>query len=148
MTVSCYQADDDGRACGKCDSCRLRSAGFAEAGLPTRHAISEAGILGGRLPTSLPQAKFFKKVCFHQSNQYHAPRIGSLAQLVEQLAFNQLVVGSNPTRPTISLLEQEKPEATRSSGFLYPHFVALRLSRTFGHKRVFLYDLSRWLKRF
>ena len=33
MTVSCYQADDDGRACGKCDSCRLRSAGFAEAGL-------------------------------------------------------------------------------------------------------------------
>ena len=28
-------------------------------------------------------------------------RIGSLAQLVEQLAFNQLVVGSNPTRPTI-----------------------------------------------
>jgi len=39
MTVSCYQADDDGRACGKCDSCRLRSAGFAEAGLadPTRY---------------------------------------------------------------------------------------------------------------
>ena len=39
MTVSCYQADEDGRACGKCDSCRLRSAGFAEAGLtdPTRY---------------------------------------------------------------------------------------------------------------
>ncbi|WP_313306729.1 7-cyano-7-deazaguanine synthase QueC [Stutzerimonas balearica] len=32
-TVSCYQADDDGRACGVCDSCRLRSAGFAQAGL-------------------------------------------------------------------------------------------------------------------
>ena len=31
LTVSCYQADDDGRACGKCDSCRLRAAGFAEA---------------------------------------------------------------------------------------------------------------------
>ncbi|MBE7376744.1 7-cyano-7-deazaguanine synthase QueC [Pseudomonas lopnurensis] len=39
MTVSCYQADEDGRACGKCDSCRLRAAGFAEAGLadPTRY---------------------------------------------------------------------------------------------------------------
>lgn len=32
-TVSCYQADDDGRACGVCDSCRLRAAGFAQAGL-------------------------------------------------------------------------------------------------------------------
>ncbi|UIP85084.1 7-cyano-7-deazaguanine synthase QueC [Pseudomonas phenolilytica] len=39
MTVSCYQADDDGRACGKCDSCRLRAAGFAAAGIadPTRY---------------------------------------------------------------------------------------------------------------
>ncbi len=39
LTVSCYQADDDGRACGKCDSCRLRAAGFAEAGAtdPTRY---------------------------------------------------------------------------------------------------------------
>lgn len=34
MTVSCYQADEDGRACGKCDSCRLRAAGFSEAGVP------------------------------------------------------------------------------------------------------------------
>lgn len=34
LTVSCYLADDDGRACGKCDSCRLRSAGFAAAGVP------------------------------------------------------------------------------------------------------------------
>ena len=34
MTVSCYQADGEGRACGKCDSCRLRAAGFAAAGLP------------------------------------------------------------------------------------------------------------------
>jgi len=34
LTVSCYQADDDGRACGKCDSCRLRAAGFAAAGVP------------------------------------------------------------------------------------------------------------------
>jgi 7-cyano-7-deazaguanine synthase len=33
-TVSCYQADADGRACGKCDSCRLRAAGFAAAHVP------------------------------------------------------------------------------------------------------------------
>jgi 7-cyano-7-deazaguanine synthase len=40
MTVSCYQADVAGRACGKCDSCRLREAGFAAAGVPdpTRYA--------------------------------------------------------------------------------------------------------------
>ncbi len=34
MTVSCYLADDDGRACGVCDSCRLRRAGFEAAGVP------------------------------------------------------------------------------------------------------------------
>lgn len=33
-TVSCYQADADGKACGKCDSCRLRAAGFAAASIP------------------------------------------------------------------------------------------------------------------
>ena len=39
MTVSCYQADEEGRACGVCDSCRLRAAGFAAAGVddPTRY---------------------------------------------------------------------------------------------------------------
>lgn len=39
MTVSCYQADEQGRACGLCDSCRLRRAGFAAAGVadPTRY---------------------------------------------------------------------------------------------------------------
>jgi 7-cyano-7-deazaguanine synthase len=39
MTVSCYQADAAGRACGRCDSCRLRAAGFQEAGFadPTRY---------------------------------------------------------------------------------------------------------------
>ena len=38
-TVSCYQAGPDGAACGKCDSCRLRAAGFAAAGIadPTRY---------------------------------------------------------------------------------------------------------------
>ncbi len=33
-TVSCYQADTEGRACGRCDSCRIRSEGFATVGLP------------------------------------------------------------------------------------------------------------------
>ena len=33
LTVSCYQADDHGRACGKCDSCRLRAEGFSAAGI-------------------------------------------------------------------------------------------------------------------
>ncbi|GIZ11485.1 7-cyano-7-deazaguanine synthase QueC [Pseudomonas sp. NCCP-436] len=33
LTVSCYQADADGRACGRCDSCRLRAMGFAAAGV-------------------------------------------------------------------------------------------------------------------
>lgn len=34
MTVSCYQADAAGRACARCDSCRLRRAGFEAAGMP------------------------------------------------------------------------------------------------------------------
>lgn len=39
ITVSCYQADEQGRACGRCDSCRLRREGFAAAGVfdPTRY---------------------------------------------------------------------------------------------------------------
>lgn len=34
LTVSCYAADNEGRACGRCDSCRLRAAGFEAAGVP------------------------------------------------------------------------------------------------------------------
>ncbi len=34
LTVSCYQATADGKACGKCDSCRLRRQGFEAAGVP------------------------------------------------------------------------------------------------------------------
>lgn len=34
LTVSCYQADTDGAACGRCDSCRLRREGFVAAGVP------------------------------------------------------------------------------------------------------------------
>lgn len=39
MTVSCYASDEQGRACGVCDSCRLRAKGFEEAGIedPTRY---------------------------------------------------------------------------------------------------------------
>jgi 7-cyano-7-deazaguanine synthase len=41
-TVSCYQADDTGSACGLCDSCRLRHEGFVSAGIPdpTRYKVS------------------------------------------------------------------------------------------------------------
>lgn len=40
QTVSCYRADADGKACGRCDACRLRAEGFGSAGVadPTRYA--------------------------------------------------------------------------------------------------------------
>jgi 7-cyano-7-deazaguanine synthase len=46
MTVSCYRADAEGRACGACDACRLRADGFAAAGVadPTRYAGSSARV--------------------------------------------------------------------------------------------------------
>lgn len=42
LTVSCYQADADGRACGVCDSCKLRRTGFQTAGIvdPTRYRVA------------------------------------------------------------------------------------------------------------
>lgn len=45
-TVSCYQADEVGRACGRCDSCRLRREGFAAAGLadPTRYRATTGAV--------------------------------------------------------------------------------------------------------
>ena len=44
LTVSCYQADPEGRACGRCDSCRIRREGFAAAGVddPTEYAPEPA----------------------------------------------------------------------------------------------------------
>lgn len=41
LTISCYQADASGRACGRCDSCRLRRAGFEQAGVsdPTHYLV-------------------------------------------------------------------------------------------------------------
>lgn len=42
LTVSCYQADNEGRACGRCESCYLRRQGFVQAGLAdvTRYAFN------------------------------------------------------------------------------------------------------------
>jgi 7-cyano-7-deazaguanine synthase len=47
LTVSCYQADALGRACGRCDSCRLRRAGFEQAGIAdsTRYAQEPSAVL-------------------------------------------------------------------------------------------------------
>ena len=42
LTVSCYQADEQGRACGRCDSCRLRREGFQSAGIPDPTRYCEA----------------------------------------------------------------------------------------------------------
>lgn len=44
-TVTCYQADDEGHACGRCDACRLRKAGFLQAGLSdtTRYQPANPG---------------------------------------------------------------------------------------------------------
>lgn len=44
LTVSCYQSDSEGRACGRCDSCRLRRGGFEAAGIadPTRYMPASA----------------------------------------------------------------------------------------------------------
>lgn len=46
LTVSCYQVTEEGLACGKCDSCRLRSQGFLDAGVadPTRYRSHGAGL--------------------------------------------------------------------------------------------------------
>jgi 7-cyano-7-deazaguanine synthase len=43
QTVSCYQADDQGRACGRCDSCRIRREGFNAAGVPDPTRYVDAG---------------------------------------------------------------------------------------------------------
>jgi 7-cyano-7-deazaguanine synthase len=44
LTVSCYQADDAGQACGRCDACRLRARGFQDAGIqdPTLYRQTRA----------------------------------------------------------------------------------------------------------
>jgi 7-cyano-7-deazaguanine synthase len=41
LTVSCYQATENGLACGRCDACRIRRAGFDAAAIPdaTRYAL-------------------------------------------------------------------------------------------------------------
>ena len=49
LTVSCYQADAEGRACGRCDACRLRRAGFEAAGVadPTAYQAGGRGATSG-----------------------------------------------------------------------------------------------------
>jgi len=49
LTLSCYDPDGDGRACGLCDSCRLRAEGFAAAGLPdpTRYRPNCGPVVAG-----------------------------------------------------------------------------------------------------
>ena len=42
LTTSCYNPDASGRACGRCDSCALRKAGFAEAGVPDPTVYQES----------------------------------------------------------------------------------------------------------
>jgi 7-cyano-7-deazaguanine synthase len=44
QTVSCYQADEAGRACGRCDACRLRRAGFEAAGMKDHTLYKESSI--------------------------------------------------------------------------------------------------------
>jgi 7-cyano-7-deazaguanine synthase len=46
LTVSCYQADAQGLACRVCDACRLRTAGFLEAGMPdvTRYSVKDPAL--------------------------------------------------------------------------------------------------------
>ena len=48
QTVSCYQADQAGRACGACDACRIRREGFAAAGLPDPTRYQDGAALAGR----------------------------------------------------------------------------------------------------
>jgi 7-cyano-7-deazaguanine synthase len=87
MTVSCYQADAAGRACGKCDSCRLRAAGFAAAG------VADPTVLRLRRNVCELAGKF--------GYDARLPFLGTVAQLVEQGPFKALVLGSSPSRPTI-----------------------------------------------
>ncbi|MEQ8765419.1 MAG: 7-cyano-7-deazaguanine synthase QueC [Planctomycetota bacterium] len=49
LTLSCYSPDEDGRACGRCDACRLRLKGFAEAGQPDPAPYRE-GAAGPSVP--------------------------------------------------------------------------------------------------
>ena len=45
-TISCYQPDTQGRACGRCDSCRLRACGIRGGGNPRSHALQMKGRRG------------------------------------------------------------------------------------------------------
>ena len=92
LTVSCYQADSAGRACGRCDSCRIRRDGFDTAGVVRPH-----------------------EVCVDCAPWFW----GSVAQLVEQRPFKALVVGSSPTRPKSIPLKSFKNAHIRPADFGY-----------------------------
>ncbi len=47
LTRSCYQLDDDGRACGRCDSCQIRREGFAAVGIADPSLGAQSSAFGG-----------------------------------------------------------------------------------------------------
>ncbi len=90
MTVSCYQADAQGLACGRCDSCRLRAAGLPPPAwriVPLRLSATRVCQVGLHLGARIGEFG------------YHEPVLGTVAQLVEQGPFKALVLGSSPSRP-------------------------------------------------
>ena len=89
LHVSCYQADAQGRACGRCDSCRIRrAASRPRVPDPTRY---QAAVVSCRALARPPLSR--------------APR-GVVAQSVEHRTFNPLVEGSIPSHPTTSAHNQ------------------------------------------
>ena len=55
LTLSCYDPDAEGRACGRCDSCQLRKKGFAEAGVPDPTRYQESTTESDTLPPIRPR---------------------------------------------------------------------------------------------
>ena len=110
LTVSCYQADAQGRACGRCDACRLRRDGFKAAGVPIRRVT-----FGERCMNS----RTFRYHARPARSQAFARIRGSVAQSVEHWTFNPLVVGSIPTRPTKPSRpdRHRRPRAARAGKF-------------------------------
>jgi hypothetical protein len=64
QTVSCYQATDEGLACGRCDACRLRREGFLQAGLAGSDPLRREA-----LPRAVAVAAEARSGMFRVSNQ-------------------------------------------------------------------------------
>lgn len=88
QTVSCYQADASGLACGHCDAC-LRAQGFADAEFWTHLLLLPADSVRMRTPAQ----------CRAGFSQWAVSSVGRAK------TFNLLVDGSNPSRPTIEYKE-------------------------------------------